>query len=873
MSIEQTYYEWHQDPKHHQVHWSIFLAVAVLVTVFLVGQISLTYNPKQAEAATSLLKTSDLTCAGMFITPWVQYQGYTSYYPMTMRYENGNRHYFMYDGTGHIVEFPEPTLSPCNTSLAGANRAHMESWGGDWGAFPVSEAQDYIPGNGNASTGAFGLLYDDTINQLVLNWTGTYSNSGYRNTFAAATLNSTNHTLNVQGCWGLNNRNTLYTGGLTVNIPPSFANTYLPGAHWAVGVAGPLGQAAQDSYGPTLIAIPQPTPNPCAPHTNNLIPLLKVLAEYPANGIGPTCFIPNSTGIYGCTPTQPPTPPYPAQMSFNQYSNTTYPEGWTPYAGHGWYTFGTAGSIGWYDDGIKGGVVVPTEVMEGWANPTILANPAPSVTNNGANGTMYLSSVSTNDGNNMNVGDLIWVKTCTVGVDGPGCFVANGNDISFAVIDAVDPSTNRVDYHNAGYDSGTGNHAPVPGGLVYFGSSYFHGSPSYSRGTYRLQVYDPAQYAEVIAGTRLPYNVRYDTEMDLTTLVKGFGCPSCAGGGVKNQGIDAHNPVSTITDPAAHQIMIAFKGGDGLIGVIANAVYVFNTGSNSVTPPTAPQPSPVAPSPSTPSPSAPPVNPISSTPVPGSGVSDNFDRADATSLGSNWSTMIGGFDIINNTADQDVISTYETESVWAANTFNADQYSQATVASVPAYGEDPGVIVRASGRQDSRKAYIYSVDNAGKGKIDKVINGTFSTLVQNLSTISQGDVMKLQVVGTTLTAYKNGVLQATVTDSNIANGQPGIFIYGAFHQITRLDNWSANNTTPTSTPAPSPAPTPAPTPSPITVPLAGDLNNDNIVNSLDWSIMSAVWFTSNSAADLNHDGIVNSIDFSILNRNWFRTGS
>jgi len=52
----------------------------------------------------------------------------------------------------------------------------------------------------------------------------------------------------------------------------------------------------------------------------------------------------------------------------------------------------------------------------------------------------------------------------------------------------------------------------------------------------------------------------------------------------------------------------------------------------------------------------------------------------------------------------------------------------------------------------------------------------------------------------------------------------------------------------------------------------GDINNDGIVNSIDWSIMNAHWFTNNAQSDINHDGIVNSIDFSILNSNWFKGG-
>jgi hypothetical protein len=62
-----------------------------------------------------------------------------------------------------------------------------------------------------------------------------------------------------------------------------------------------------------------------------------------------------------------------------------------------------------------------------------------------------------------------------------------------------------------------------------------------------------------------------------------------------------------------------------------------------------------------------------------------------------------------------------------------------------------------------------------------------------------------------------------------------------------------------------------PPPPPPPPPLLGDLNNDCIVNSLDWSIMNNRWFTNDPVADINHDGIVNTIDFSMLNQRWFQT--
>lgn len=60
----------------------------------------------------------------------------------------------------------------------------------------------------------------------------------------------------------------------------------------------------------------------------------------------------------------------------------------------------------------------------------------------------------------------------------------------------------------------------------------------------------------------------------------------------------------------------------------------------------------------------------------------------------------------------------------------------------------------------------------------------------------------------------------------------------------------------------------------ITIPmlLTGDINSDNIINSVDFSIVNGNWFTSNAVSDLNKDGLVNSIDFSYMNQNWLMTG-
>jgi hypothetical protein len=52
----------------------------------------------------------------------------------------------------------------------------------------------------------------------------------------------------------------------------------------------------------------------------------------------------------------------------------------------------------------------------------------------------------------------------------------------------------------------------------------------------------------------------------------------------------------------------------------------------------------------------------------------------------------------------------------------------------------------------------------------------------------------------------------------------------------------------------------------------GDMNGDNLVQFVDYSVLSANWFTANPVADLNGDGFVQLLDYSLLGINWFTSG-
>jgi len=50
--------------------------------------------------------------------------------------------------------------------------------------------------------------------------------------------------------------------------------------------------------------------------------------------------------------------------------------------------------------------------------------------------------------------------------------------------------------------------------------------------------------------------------------------------------------------------------------------------------------------------------------------------------------------------------------------------------------------------------------------------------------------------------------------------------------------------------------------------IVGDFDQNNLVNSIDLSLLISAWNTNNSIYDLNHDGIVNSLDYVIMVQNW-----
>lgn len=161
-------------------------------------------------------------------------------------------------------------------------------------------------------------------------------------------------------------------------------------------------------------------------------------------------------------------------------------------------------------------------------------------------------------------------------------------------------------------------------------------------------------------------------------------------------------------------------------------------------------------------------------------VNDSFTRANASTLGSNWSAAIGtsgwtALQIVSNTAEAP--GGNPGFQSWISQAFFADQFAKATVGTFGDGSSDQaGVGVRGSGTSTDTE-YIFQCYN-GSSIIVKRVAGTQTNLASGGGNCATGNTIELDVVGTQLFALINGTVTLTATDSSISSGYPGVFAWG-----------------------------------------------------------------------------------------------
>jgi hypothetical protein len=181
-------------------------------------------------------------------------------------------------------------------------------------------------------------------------------------------------------------------------------------------------------------------------------------------------------------------------------------------------------------------------------------------------------------------------------------------------------------------------------------------------------------------------------------------------------------------------------------------------------------------------------------------VSKDFTAANGTALttyDSNFQNNSGAL-VINTNGVCPNAATTECGVRWNGDTFDDDQYSQATLAAKPASDSffiGVGVRHAAAG---TASYYLYYTANT-QTFFGKLITGTFTAFGAVMGGRTAGEVLRIEAEGTTIRAKVDGATQRTQTDSALTSGAAGLTGYDTSTTL-RLDDWEAGNVTPDPTP-------------------------------------------------------------------------
>jgi hypothetical protein len=167
--------------------------------------------------------------------------------------------------------------------------------------------------------------------------------------------------------------------------------------------------------------------------------------------------------------------------------------------------------------------------------------------------------------------------------------------------------------------------------------------------------------------------------------------------------------------------------------------------------------------------------------------SDDFNRADG-SPGANWVQVSGTWVIVSNQLSPG--TTGGTVLLRAATAMASnDNYAQVTITATTPVSQ--GVWCR--GDPDLTSGYALR-NNGSNWALFSVVGGTFTSIGTYSAAAVAGDVAKVQAVGSTITAYINGISRINVTNTAVTTGT-SVGIRSEANTGLRFDNFSAADVT------------------------------------------------------------------------------
>jgi pectate lyase len=192
---------------------------------------------------------------------------------------------------------------------------------------------------------------------------------------------------------------------------------------------------------------------------------------------------------------------------------------------------------------------------------------------------------------------------------------------------------------------------------------------------------------------------------------------------------------------------------------------------------------------------------------------DDFEDGNSTGWsksGGTWSVVTDGTKVYKQSSTSSDARARAGSSSWT------NYAVQARVKPLSFNGTDRFVALVARA-QGNTSYYYLTLRNSNQIELKKLVSGSSTTLASKAFTVTAGTwyTLRIEAVGSSLSAYVNGTLQLSATDTQFTSGNVG----GAtFYAAAEFDDFVVTALSTTPTPTPTPAPTPAPTPTPTPTP-------------------------------------------------------
>jgi hypothetical protein len=171
-------------------------------------------------------------------------------------------------------------------------------------------------------------------------------------------------------------------------------------------------------------------------------------------------------------------------------------------------------------------------------------------------------------------------------------------------------------------------------------------------------------------------------------------------------------------------------------------------------------------------------------------ITDDFNRVDAATLGPDWTNLAGSFSISVNVAQG---AAGNSNSVHNTTLSSSDQYVQGNANSASNSNRYSGVILRGADLS-TQTFYLLQVNSHVDGCIlNRVVNGVITQIGTGPNGRgSLGSLLRIEAVGSTITAFVDGVQQVSVVDTAISSG-PHAGIHSGDNGSGGIDNFEAGD--------------------------------------------------------------------------------